>query len=220
MGPGGNDAQTGMGNGTGDLLGVFMLAAFVITAGCALICVGLSWWQARLRRRRAADAVVVVVQSPLRPGSSDSGGLAAMEVSNTHDKLGEATVWPDQTFRVRRLTSTLFEVDELPAGTSPASEEPETASVPFAVEDCATTVASAAPDDDSEEMCEVCCESLPEIVFIPCLHGGICRSCAEQIVRRSNRHCHTCRSAIDKVVLVEEPLQLLRGTSVSARRVL
>mmetsp|Transcript_18677 Transcript_18677/g.38870 ORF Transcript_18677/g.38870 Transcript_18677/m.38870 type:complete len:205 (+) Transcript_18677:1-615(+) len=203
--------QSALANGAGDLLGVFMLAAFIVTAGCALVCVGLSWWQARLRRRRAADAVMVVVQSQFGDGP---GSLAA----DGRDKLGEATAWPEQFFRVRRVTSTLFEVEELPAGAHPAAE-PELPSVPFAVEECATTAASS-PVDDSEEMCEVCCEAQPEMVFLPCLHGGICRSCAEQIVRRSNKHCHTCRRAIDKVVLVEEPLELLRGSRVIARRVL
>lgn len=211
--------QGALDSGIGDLLGVFMLAAFVVTAGCALICIGLSWWQARLRRRRAADAVMVVVQSALRAGSDDPVGLAVDQAAHGRGKLGGAATWPEQLFRVRRVTSTLFEVEELPPGASPSSEERECASVPFAVKECATT-AAASPDDDSEEACEVCCECQPEIVFLPCSHGGICRSCAEQIVRRSNRHCHTCRRAVEKVVLVEEPLQLLSGLQVSARRVL
>mmetsp|Transcript_76498 Transcript_76498/g.147707 ORF Transcript_76498/g.147707 Transcript_76498/m.147707 type:complete len:224 (-) Transcript_76498:41-712(-) len=215
--------------GTADMLGVFMLAAFSVTAVCALCCVGASWWQARARGRRSTE--VVVIQRPNRP---DTAARGAEEAAQATQAAEAAAQMQRSLFQVRRVTSTVFKVEELPteevqqgiANHLVQDElEVEEMSAPFSVVEVDDSIPQVLDDSgtivsDEEIVCEVCCERTPQIVFLPCSHGGICRSCAEQIVKRSNRHCHTCRAAIEKVIIVEDPLRMCQGFKVRARRLL
>ncbi|KAM3133116.1 hypothetical protein pb186bvf_014833 [Paramecium bursaria] len=51
------------------------------------------------------------------------------------------------------------------------------------------------------EKCLVCYEQNPDIVFIPCRHGGICQACAEDILIKS-KECYLCRKPIQQLLKV------------------
>lgn len=196
-------------------MGAVMLAAFSATVACAVLCILLGYWQARRRRHLAADAVVVMVQSPRATGLPLGAGGAVRTVEKPF-AFAEATV-PQERFQVRRVSSLMFEVKESPA--QGAASPPRT--LPCSVEDLATPEADVArPTDEEAPCCDVCFEAPPEVIFLPCCHGDMCRSCAEQIVKRSNRHCHFCRRDVEKVILIEDLEALLGGKTTSARRLL
>ncbi|CAD8106652.1 unnamed protein product [Paramecium primaurelia] len=54
-----------------------------------------------------------------------------------------------------------------------------------------------------QEKCLVCYENLPNIVFIPCRHGGICQQCAEDVIQKSNE-CYLCRKTISQILKVQK----------------
>jgi hypothetical protein len=47
------------------------------------------------------------------------------------------------------------------------------------------------------QTCTVCYSRPPTHVFIPCMHAGICQSCAERGLNRNK--CFQCRSPIESI---------------------
>mmetsp|Transcript_89208 Transcript_89208/g.251104 ORF Transcript_89208/g.251104 Transcript_89208/m.251104 type:complete len:212 (+) Transcript_89208:127-762(+) len=65
----------------------------------------------------------------------------------------------------------------------------------------------------SPEACEICCEQSSVVVLSPCGHGGLCKTCANQILMRSGHHCPHCRGFAAKVIVVQSPKELLVSRS-------
>lgn len=53
-----------------------------------------------------------------------------------------------------------------------------------------------------KETCFICCENVPNIVFIDCGHGGVCVMCTLEIVSKKNQ-CPLCREVVNKIVEIE-----------------
>ncbi|CAD8178439.1 unnamed protein product [Paramecium octaurelia] len=53
----------------------------------------------------------------------------------------------------------------------------------------------------TQDKCLICYENQPNILFIPCRHGGICEKCAEDIVVKSNQ-CYLCRKNIKQILKI------------------
>lgn len=49
--------------------------------------------------------------------------------------------------------------------------------------------------ENGVKLCHVCMEQLPDAIFHPCGHGGLCFNCA-QIIVETNANCHYCRKVI------------------------
>eukprot|EP01051_Picozoa_sp_SAG22_P000400 SAG22_NODE_10_length_35702_cov_72.266992_21_plen_678_part_00 len=50
--------------------------------------------------------------------------------------------------------------------------------------------------------CAVCYEQNGDAVLLPCGHGGLCRTCADQIAAR--QYCHLCRARVLRVALLSD----------------
>ncbi|CAD8113861.1 unnamed protein product [Paramecium sonneborni] len=55
----------------------------------------------------------------------------------------------------------------------------------------------------NQDKCLVCYENIPNIVFVPCRHGGICQQCAEDVIQKSNE-CYLCRKTINQILKVQK----------------
>ncbi|CAD8134611.1 unnamed protein product [Paramecium octaurelia] len=55
----------------------------------------------------------------------------------------------------------------------------------------------------SEEKCQVCFENQPQIVMLPCQHGGICDDCLQKCLKKSP-NCYLCRKKIQKLLRVSK----------------
>ncbi|CAD8054218.1 unnamed protein product [Paramecium primaurelia] len=55
----------------------------------------------------------------------------------------------------------------------------------------------------NEEKCQVCFENQPQIVMLPCQHGGICDDCLQKCLRKSP-NCYLCRKKIEKLLRVSK----------------
>ncbi|CAK91882.1 unnamed protein product (macronuclear) [Paramecium tetraurelia] len=55
----------------------------------------------------------------------------------------------------------------------------------------------------NQDKCLVCYENIPNIVFVPCRHGGICQQCAEDVIQKSNE-CYLCRKTISQILKVQK----------------
>eukprot|EP00933_Yihiella_yeosuensis_P047894 TRINITY_DN43889_c0_g1_i1.p1 TRINITY_DN43889_c0_g1~~TRINITY_DN43889_c0_g1_i1.p1 ORF type:complete len:111 (-),score=14.10 TRINITY_DN43889_c0_g1_i1:2-334(-) len=97
-----------------------------------------------------------------------------------------------------RISSSLFKVQTLDVNT--AWLEPE------------VDVTGAG----NAEECEICCDNVADTVFMPCSHGGMCEGCADEVLRRANRHCVTCRQAVSQVLKIDAPHRLLQGLPTKA----
>ncbi|CAD8106927.1 unnamed protein product [Paramecium sonneborni] len=53
----------------------------------------------------------------------------------------------------------------------------------------------------TQDKCLICYENQPNILFVPCRHGGICEKCAEDIVVKSNQ-CYLCRKNIKQILKI------------------
>lgn len=62
-------------------------------------------------------------------------------------------------------------------------------------------VANDKPLENS--FCLICFVNLPNIVFLPCQHGGICENCSNYITKKKNI-CFICREEIKIVLKVEK----------------
>mmetsp|Transcript_40200 Transcript_40200/g.92407 ORF Transcript_40200/g.92407 Transcript_40200/m.92407 type:complete len:222 (-) Transcript_40200:25-690(-) len=172
--------------GSGSLLIVASIAVVGLIVACAALCVILHWMHAR---------------QPVRAFADRGGALDNCAVAKGKDLETAGHPLQEQWFEVWRLSNTTFACKDLqvPAGASCPPKMPTLGSVPEAV---------AAV---SMENCEICCERSAEIVLLPCSHGGICRQCSEEILRRSAGHCPHCRGAVERMVLVDSPVRLLQG---------
>lgn len=57
-------------------------------------------------------------------------------------------------------------------------------------------------DEDDPEVCSLCYENLPNVVFFPCYHGNVCRDCSLKFLQ-TNTHCPICRKRVRKLILTE-----------------
>ena len=55
---------------------------------------------------------------------------------------------------------------------------------------------------DPSDPCVVCFEKEPEIMFDPCSHGGVCKTCAVQFIRNHQGSCLFCKQKIQKMFLI------------------
>ncbi|CAD8086491.1 unnamed protein product [Paramecium primaurelia] len=53
----------------------------------------------------------------------------------------------------------------------------------------------------TQDKCLICYENQPNILFIPCRHGGVCEKCAEDIVLKTNQ-CYLCRKNIKQILKI------------------
>ncbi|CAD8197646.1 unnamed protein product [Paramecium octaurelia] len=53
-----------------------------------------------------------------------------------------------------------------------------------------------------QDKCLICYENQPNILFVPCRHGGICEKCAQDIVLKSNQ-CYLCRKNIQQILRIK-----------------
>ncbi|CAD8100448.1 unnamed protein product [Paramecium sonneborni] len=53
----------------------------------------------------------------------------------------------------------------------------------------------------TQDKCLICYENQPNILFVPCRHGGICEKCAEDIMVKSNQ-CYLCRKDIKQILKI------------------
>jgi hypothetical protein len=60
------------------------------------------------------------------------------------------------------------------------------------------------PASETEEKCQICFENPPDGVFMHCGHGGLCTSCAFEMVT-IKPECHLCREEINQVVQLKYP---------------
>jgi hypothetical protein len=60
------------------------------------------------------------------------------------------------------------------------------------------------PAGEAEEKCQICFENPPDGVFMHCGHGGLCTSCAFEMVT-IKPECHLCREEINQVVQLKYP---------------
>jgi hypothetical protein len=60
------------------------------------------------------------------------------------------------------------------------------------------------PASKTEEKCQICFENPPDGVFMHCGHGGLCTSCAFEMVT-IKPECHLCREEINQVVQLKYP---------------
>lgn len=60
------------------------------------------------------------------------------------------------------------------------------------------------PRPDVEDKCQICFENSPDGVFMNCGHGGLCTSCAFEMVT-IKPECHLCREEIKQVVQLKYP---------------
>ncbi|ORX50814.1 hypothetical protein DM01DRAFT_1393145 [Hesseltinella vesiculosa] len=61
--------------------------------------------------------------------------------------------------------------------------------------------ASMAMDDDSDDLCRICCEAQQNALFLDCCHMVACTDCGMKLVQTKNE-CPICRAPILKVVRV------------------
>mmetsp|Transcript_25684 Transcript_25684/g.59869 ORF Transcript_25684/g.59869 Transcript_25684/m.59869 type:complete len:222 (-) Transcript_25684:132-797(-) len=164
-----------------------VLVALVMIS--AVVCVVLHWTLNRQSVRAFTPS-----RGPAQPIE------AASQASKVQEK-SPAAPSQEQWFEVSRLSNTTFACKELqvPPGASGAPNFPALGAVPEAM--AAVSI----------ENCEICCERNAEMVLLPCSHGGMCRQCSEEILRRSAGHCPHCRGAVERLVLVDSPLRLLQG---------
>ena len=57
------------------------------------------------------------------------------------------------------------------------------------------------------ESCIICCINQPEVVLMPCNHGGICMKCVEDLVRRPEFLCHLCRKPVSQIAKISNTNQ-------------
>lgn len=57
-------------------------------------------------------------------------------------------------------------------------------------------------DEEEPEVCSLCYENPPNVVFFPCYHGNICRDCSLKFLETST-HCPICRKKVKKLILTE-----------------
>ncbi|CAD8051428.1 unnamed protein product [Paramecium sonneborni] len=55
----------------------------------------------------------------------------------------------------------------------------------------------------NEEKCQVCFDNEPQIVMLPCQHGGICDDCLQKCLKKSP-NCYLCRKKIQKLLRVSK----------------
>ncbi|CAK59859.1 unnamed protein product (macronuclear) [Paramecium tetraurelia] len=85
-------------------------------------------------------------------------------------------------------------------------ETPVTVSKQEQEEEPVRSIKSIKSDGESsvnQEKCLVCYENTPNIVFVPCRHGGICQQCAEDVIQKSNE-CYLCRKTISQILKVQK----------------
>lgn len=46
--------------------------------------------------------------------------------------------------------------------------------------------------DHSNIVCVICFDKIPDVVFRPCGHGGVCYDCAVDVMKK-NGECYLCR---------------------------
>lgn len=56
--------------------------------------------------------------------------------------------------------------------------------------------------EEEPEVCSLCYENPPNVVFYPCYHGNICRDCSLKFLETST-HCPICRKKVKKIILTE-----------------
>lgn len=56
-------------------------------------------------------------------------------------------------------------------------------------------------DRDSENLCSICMSEPPNCIILNCRHGGICKGCTMDMMKKSNL-CPFCRKHIEKVCVV------------------
>eukprot|EP00930_Biecheleria_cincta_P104027 TRINITY_DN96166_c0_g1_i1.p1 TRINITY_DN96166_c0_g1~~TRINITY_DN96166_c0_g1_i1.p1 ORF type:complete len:206 (+),score=17.19 TRINITY_DN96166_c0_g1_i1:72-689(+) len=95
-------------------------------------------------------------------------------------------------FEVVKVSNTVFKVQALEDAPAPEAVLP-------------SEVGTTTSDSDADA-CEICYDTTARIVFLPCCHGGYCTGCADEILRRSNRHCVQCRGPVSNLGLPQRPL--------------
>eukprot|EP00929_Paragymnodinium_shiwhaense_P019019 TRINITY_DN13098_c0_g2_i1.p2 TRINITY_DN13098_c0_g2~~TRINITY_DN13098_c0_g2_i1.p2 ORF type:complete len:209 (+),score=35.40 TRINITY_DN13098_c0_g2_i1:149-775(+) len=186
-----------------DLINSVLVGTFACTVTCALLCAFLS----RLHAARLARVVPHGAAGRSWPDSS----LGAKEATAT---------CPDEYFQVLRLSSTVFQVQPWLEGqsASPTKAAAEAACGEREGDDDLSPKVASSPGDVTPEACEICCEETARVVLVPCAHGGLCEACADQILRRSNRHCPHCRGHVELSLFVESPEMFRQGLPSRAKR--
>ncbi|KAM3139356.1 hypothetical protein pb186bvf_008576 [Paramecium bursaria] len=72
---------------------------------------------------------------------------------------------------------------------------------------------SSEQEQKSLESCLVCFENEPDVILMPCQHGGICQQCADSIIEKT-RQCYLCRNEIAVALKVVKRDSLLEAINV------
>lgn len=59
------------------------------------------------------------------------------------------------------------------------------------------------PPAGEPQTCEICCEKPPNCVIFNCMHGGFCKECAVETLKKSP-NCPFCRSPVSKVAVIHK----------------
>ena len=50
--------------------------------------------------------------------------------------------------------------------------------------------------NETKKECMMCLQRVPNTIFKPCGHGGVCFECSLEIMRNGNIECHYCRGVV------------------------
>ncbi len=62
--------------------------------------------------------------------------------------------------------------------------------------------AGLSQDIDDDELCAVCLEVAPEVVFVPCGHAVTCQACAGKVIERTGV-CPLCRCSLQDCIVMQ-----------------
>jgi hypothetical protein len=73
---------------------------------------------------------------------------------------------------------------------------------PQAQSPAATTTVQASPEKrEEDDLCSICMEGKQNCIILDCRHGGICKSCSIDMLKKSDL-CPFCRKTINKICVV------------------
>jgi Uncharacterized conserved protein, contains RING Zn-finger len=57
-------------------------------------------------------------------------------------------------------------------------------------------------EEYKDPLCVICYERQPDAVYLDCGHGGVCHTCAVELIKSKNE-CHLCRTKIERLLKIQ-----------------